>query len=58
MTTLYFLYLVAEITVTLAAAWVSSVSTKETNAFVPHLYAQAAHSTSQKSIQEKKSRIF
>lgn len=57
MTTLYFLYFVAEITVTLAAAWVSSVPTKETNAFVPHLYAQAAHRTSQ--IQtEKKSGIF
>lgn len=43
MTTLSFLYWTAEIMVTVAVAHLASMSAKETHAFVPHPYAQAAH---------------
>lgn len=53
MTAFCFLYLMAETMVTVAMPHVSFRSAKETNAFVPHPYAQAAHMYISKLLKEK-----
>lgn len=53
MTNLWFLCLMFEIMVTVAVAYVSFVSVKETNAFVPHSHTQAAHGNTLKLQKEK-----
>lgn len=53
MTDLWFLCLMVEIMVTVAVAYVSFVSVKETNAFAPHSHTQAAHGNTLKLQKEK-----